>query len=72
MMLMAALNIDQSDLAAREAPVEQAVTTYISAMPFIWIDIDDEPGPASAGAASFWLLVRNLRVLKQSPKAHKI
>jgi hypothetical protein len=43
----AALNIDRSDLVAGEAPVEQAVTNYISAMPFLWIDIDDEPGPAS-------------------------
>ena len=30
-----------------EATVERAVTNYIGAMPFLWMDIDDEPGPAS-------------------------
>jgi hypothetical protein len=44
----AALKINQADLAVAEAPVERSVTNYISAMPLLWIDIDDEPGPASA------------------------
>jgi hypothetical protein len=43
----AALNIDRADLAIAEAPVERAVTNDIRAMPFLWVDIDDEPGPAS-------------------------
>ncbi len=30
-----------------EAPVEQAVTHYLSTMPFLWLEIDDEPGPDS-------------------------
>jgi len=43
----AALKLDRTDLAIAEAPVEQAVTNYICAMPFLWIDVGDEPGPAS-------------------------
>jgi hypothetical protein len=43
----AELNLDRADLAFAEAPVEGAVTNYISVMPFPWIDIDDEPGPTS-------------------------
>lgn len=31
-------------LASAEAPVEQAVTNYIGTMPFLWLNIDDEPG----------------------------
>jgi hypothetical protein len=43
----AALKIERAALAIAEATVERAVTNYSSAMPFLWIDIDDEPGPAS-------------------------
>jgi hypothetical protein len=43
----AALKIERAALAIAEATVERAVTNYIGAMPFLWIDIDDEPGPAS-------------------------
>jgi hypothetical protein len=43
----AALKINRADLAVAEAPVERAVTDYISTMPFLWIGIDDKPGPAS-------------------------
>jgi len=43
----AALKMDRADLAIAEAPVERAVTNYIGGMPFLWIDVDDEPGPAS-------------------------
>jgi hypothetical protein len=43
----AALKIDRADLAVAEAPVERAATNYISAMPFLWINVDDEPAPAS-------------------------
>jgi hypothetical protein len=42
-----ALGIDRQTLAAAEAPVEQAVSTYVAAMPFLWLDIDDEPSPDS-------------------------
>ncbi len=30
-----------------EHPIEIAVSTYIGAMPFLWIDADDEPGKSS-------------------------
>jgi hypothetical protein len=42
-----ALNISHETLAAAEAPVEMAVTNYLGTMPFLWLDIDDEPGPDS-------------------------
>lgn len=42
-----ALGIGRQTLTAAEAPVEQAVSTYVAAMPFLWLDIDDEPGPNS-------------------------
>jgi hypothetical protein len=42
-----ALNISRDALAAAEAPVELAVTNYLSTMPFLWLDIDDPPGPES-------------------------
>lgn len=30
-----------------EQPLEQAVSQYICQMPFLWLAVDDEPGPAS-------------------------
>ena len=42
-----ALGIDRQTIATAEAPVEQAVSRYIAAMPFLWLDIGDEPGPES-------------------------
>ncbi len=42
-----ALNISRDTLAAAEAPVERAVTIWLANMPFLWLDIDDEPGPDS-------------------------
>jgi hypothetical protein len=43
----AALGIDRERMATAEAPVEQAVSRYIAVMPFLWLDINDEPGPNS-------------------------
>ncbi len=43
----AALGISPEALADAEAPVERAVTNYIGTMPFLWLDIGDEPGAAS-------------------------
>lgn len=43
----AALGITRETLASAESPVEQAVTRYIGTMPFLWVDIGDEPGPDS-------------------------
>jgi hypothetical protein len=42
-----ALGIHRRTLTTSEAPVEQAVSNYIAAMPFLWLDIDDEAGPNS-------------------------
>jgi hypothetical protein len=42
-----ALGITRETLAKAELPVEQAVTPYIGAMSFLWLDIGDEPGPDS-------------------------
>jgi hypothetical protein len=39
--------MDRRPLTTAEAPVEQAVSSYIAAMPFLWLDIDDEPRPSS-------------------------
>ena len=30
-----------------EMPLEQAISKYIGSMPFLWLEIDDEPGPES-------------------------
>jgi hypothetical protein len=35
------------DVRDREYPLEQAVSRHIRSMPFLWLGIDDEPGPAS-------------------------
>jgi hypothetical protein len=42
-----ALNISRDALTSAEAPVELAVTNYLGTMPFLWLDIDDEPGHGS-------------------------
>jgi hypothetical protein len=47
----AALGIDREALATAEAPVEQAVSRYIAGMPFLWLDVNDEPGPNSLRGA---------------------
>ncbi len=36
-----------SDIRAGEIPLEQEVSRVIGAMPFLWLNIDDDPGPAS-------------------------
>jgi hypothetical protein len=42
-----ALSIHREALSKAEAPVEHAVTQYLGAMPFLWINVDDQPGPNS-------------------------
>ena len=42
-----ALGMSRDALAIAEAPVEHAVTPHIGAMPFLWLDIGDDPGPRS-------------------------
>jgi hypothetical protein len=42
-----ALNVSRDSLAADEAPVERDVSNYLGSMPFLWLDVGDEPGPNS-------------------------
>ena len=43
----ATLNMTRGTIAAAEATVEQAVTSYLSKMPLLWVEIDDPAGPDS-------------------------
>lgn len=36
-----------ASVRAAEYPLECAVSTYIGAMPMLWLEVDDEPSPAS-------------------------
>jgi hypothetical protein len=41
------LRVERAALAAAEAPVEAAVSAYLGRLPFLWLSIEDEPGPES-------------------------
>ncbi len=41
------LGCSQQEILRCEQPIEFAVSEYIGSMPFLWINIDDEPGPSS-------------------------
>ncbi len=41
------LGVGVEALKSREAPIERAVSKHLSAMPFLWLAIDDEPSPES-------------------------
>lgn len=41
------LGISQDDLQAMELPIERSVSEYIGSMPFLWLAVNDEPGPES-------------------------
>jgi hypothetical protein len=41
------LRIDRTALKEAEQPLEVQVSDHIRSMPFLWLDIDDEPGPES-------------------------
>lgn len=43
----AALSVGRESMMIAEAEIEKAVTQYIGRMPFLWLDIGDEPGPGS-------------------------
>jgi hypothetical protein len=43
-------NTADSETRAKEQCLEHAVTKYIGAMPFLWLGVDDEPGPMSSRA----------------------
>jgi hypothetical protein len=36
-----------AEVRAAEYPLERAVSEYIGAMPFLWLEVDDAPGPMS-------------------------
>jgi len=42
-----ALGLDREALRASEMPVEEAVSVHVGGMPFLWLPIEDEPGPDS-------------------------
>lgn len=44
------LGLEREGVKAAEHALEYAVSHYIGAMPFLWIDVGDEPGPACARA----------------------
>ncbi len=41
------LGLDQAGLLAQEAGLERKVSEHIGAMPFLWLPVDDPPGPDS-------------------------
>lgn len=41
------LQMDRAALKVAELPIERQVTAYLGTLPFLWIDIADEPGPDS-------------------------
>jgi hypothetical protein len=43
----AVLGISTEALTEGEAPIEQAVSRHLANMTFLWLDIDDNPGPKS-------------------------
>ncbi len=43
----AQLCIDRAALAAAEQPVEAAVSDYLGRLPFLWLPVEDAPGPNS-------------------------
>lgn len=69
-----ALDIKRADLADAEAAVERAVTDYVGAMPFLWIDVNDEPGPNSLRGIiernSIALLSNHGRTILDAPSPH--
>jgi hypothetical protein len=43
----AALATSREAVAAAEAPIERAVSHHLASMQFLWLNIDDQPGPDS-------------------------
>ncbi|MDE0213151.1 MAG: hypothetical protein OXN22_03610 [Deltaproteobacteria bacterium] len=41
------LGLDRTDLRAAEADLELRVSRYVGQMPFLWLDVGDEPGSSS-------------------------
>ena len=45
------LSVDRAEVTQAEADLETRVGLYIGDMPFLWLHVDDEPGPNSQRAA---------------------
>jgi hypothetical protein len=43
----ASLEIDLEKLVSAEAPVERAVSAYLGNLSFLWVPVNDDPGPNS-------------------------
>jgi hypothetical protein len=41
------VNLTRAEVLRDEQPLESAVSVYIRAMPFLWVAVDDRPGPGS-------------------------
>ena len=41
------LGVDRADVKSAETDLEARVSRHIGNMPFLWLDVGDEPGPAS-------------------------
>ena len=41
------LNVDCVPVNEAEADIEARVSEYVGRMPFLWVNVDDEPGPSS-------------------------
>ena len=41
------LNVDRVPVNEAEADIEARVSEYVGRMPFLWVNVDDEPGPNS-------------------------
>ena len=44
------LDVDRAEIKQAEADLEARVSLHIGAMPFLWLNVDDEPGPDSQRA----------------------
>ena len=42
------LNVDKAEIYKAEAYTEASVSAYIGRMPFLWLNVNDAPGPESA------------------------
>ena len=54
------LSVDRAEIKQAEADLEARVSLYIGAMPFLWLHVDDEPGPNSQRAVIESYLIRLL------------
>lgn len=54
------LGVDRAEIKQAEADLEARVSLYIGAMPFLWLHVDDEPGPNNQRAVIESYLIRLL------------